>query len=181
MTTDFLNRWSQRKLASSQSKPELDEQPLKEPVFLINEPLTSELLEPADLDATQIANTSLDNTALLKPEQHSLEQQITVEKNELSMAELLLSETAEAVKKAALRKMFLAGDYHQVDMLDDYNQDFTKLKPLAVDVVAGLRAWLNDPLQEQEQEQEHSLCMETEPTPSLTLVDDDIAPAKIEN
>nr|WP_246203224.1 DUF3306 domain-containing protein [Vibrio aestuarianus] len=56
-----------------------------------------------------------------------------------------MTSTAEAsVKKAALRQLFLNGDFSEIDMLDDYNQDFNQVSNLSTEVVAKLRDWMNE-------------------------------------
>ncbi|CAH8192030.1 DUF3306 domain-containing protein [Vibrio aestuarianus] len=64
--------------------------------------------------------------------------------NENSIATLLTSTAEASVKKAALRQLFLNGDFSEIDMLDDYNQDFNQVSNLSTEVVAKLRDWMNE-------------------------------------
>lgn len=51
----------------------------------------------------------------------------------MSVAQLLVSEASESVKKAALRKMFLSEEFNVRDGLDDYDDDYSNLKSLSQD------------------------------------------------
>ncbi|MEI8670968.1 DUF3306 domain-containing protein [Vibrio sp. SA48] len=64
--------------------------------------------------------------------------------NENCIATLLTSTAEASVKKAALRQLFLNGDFSEIDMLDDYNQDFNQVSNLSTEVVAKLRDWMNE-------------------------------------
>ena len=73
------------------------------------------------------------------------------------MAALLVSEAESAVKKAALRKLFLSGEFSEVDRLNDYDHDYKAVKSLSTDVAAKLREWVN-----QDDEQENSTDVESD-------------------
>ena len=60
-----------------------------------------------------------------------------------SVAALLASQASQQVKKAALRKLFLSGEFSEVDRLNDYDHDYSKVKSLSTEVAQGLRDWLN--------------------------------------
>ncbi|WP_338326136.1 DUF3306 domain-containing protein [Vibrio aestuarianus] len=72
------------------------------------------------------------------------EEETTSSDNENSIATLLTSTAEASVKKAALRQLFLNGDFSEIDMLDDYNQDFNQVSNLSTEVVAKLRDWMNE-------------------------------------
>ncbi|MDE1311083.1 DUF3306 domain-containing protein [Vibrio aestuarianus] len=72
------------------------------------------------------------------------EEETTSSDNENSIATLLTSTAEASVKKAALRQLFLNGDFSEIDMLDDYNQDFHQVSNLSTEVVAKLRDWMNE-------------------------------------
>ncbi|MDN3684796.1 DUF3306 domain-containing protein [Vibrio sinaloensis] len=63
--------------------------------------------------------------------------------NEPSVASLLASEVESSVKKAALRKLFLSGEFSEVDRLNDYDHDYQSVKSLSSEVAGKLRDWLN--------------------------------------
>ncbi|MCV5214539.1 DUF3306 domain-containing protein, partial [Escherichia coli] len=66
-----------------------------------------------------------------------------------SVAQLLVSEASESVKKAALRKMFLSEEFNVRDGLDDYDDDYSNLKSLSQDVAETLRDWVKDKVEDE--------------------------------
>ncbi|CAH8210773.1 conserved hypothetical protein [Vibrio aestuarianus] len=72
--------------------------------------------------------------------------------NENSIATLLTSTAEASVKKAALRQLFLNGDFSEIDMLDDYNQDFNQVSNLSTEAIAKLRDWMNEENEETNEE-----------------------------
>lgn len=72
------------------------------------------------------------------------EEETTSSESENSIASLLTSTAEASVKKAALRQLFLNGDFSEIDMLDDYNQDFHQVSNLSTEVVGKLRDWMNE-------------------------------------
>lgn len=68
----------------------------------------------------------------------------TEKPEEMSVAQLLVSEASESVKKAALRKMFLSEEFNVRDGLDDYDDDYSNLKSLSKDVAETLRDWVKE-------------------------------------
>ncbi|MDE1264760.1 DUF3306 domain-containing protein [Vibrio aestuarianus] len=71
------------------------------------------------------------------------EEEVASSESENSIATLLTSTAEASVKKAALRQLFLNGDFSEIDMLDDYNQDFHQVSNLSTEVVGKLRDWMN--------------------------------------
>lgn len=67
----------------------------------------------------------------------------------MSVAQLLVSEASESVKKAALRKMFLSEEFNVRDGLDDYDDDYSNLKSLSKDVAETLRDWVKEKVEEE--------------------------------
>ena len=67
---------------------------------------------------------------------------------DLSVAQLLVSEASESVKKAALRKLFLSEEFNVRDGLDDYDDDYSNLKTLSEGVAETLRDWVKDKTEE---------------------------------
>ena len=128
MASSFISRWSKRKLDGEQEQnASLSELP------------SEEVVDQAEGD------DGFTDNAL----EHDSE--------ETSVAALLVSEAESAVKKAALRKLFLSGEFSEVDRLNDYDHDYKAVKSLSTDVVAKLREWVN-----QDDEQEHSTDVESD-------------------
>lgn len=123
----FFSRWSQRKLTAESgqlldTQKSLDSQPVQE------EPIESE-------SAVETENGL---------ESHSLEQPHSAENEEPSVASLLVSDASQELKKAALRKLFLSGEFSEVCMLDDYNADYSNTATLTMQVAQTLRQWCNE-------------------------------------
>ncbi|EEZ00113.1 hypothetical protein VOA_000161 [Vibrio sp. RC586] len=53
----------------------------------------------------------------------------------------MVSGASQELKKAALRKLFLSGEFSEVCMLDDYNTDFSNTATLTTEVAQTLRQW----------------------------------------
>jgi hypothetical protein len=69
------------------------------------------------------------------------------------VASLLSSEVESAVKKAALRKLFLSGQFSEIDGLNDYDHDYKSVKSLSSEVASQLRDWINSKEQEESEDQ----------------------------
>lgn len=150
MATSFLSRWSQRKLEQDTDADTVSEQSDTE----AHEPAVLTQQEPIELEG------------------HRDSQDI---ENEPSVASLLASEVESSVKKAALRKLFLSGEFSEVDRLNDYDHDYQSVKSLSSEVAGKLRDWLN----QEESETEESNVPEAvdsnsiEPETENTPVEDD--------
>lgn len=128
MANNFLSRWSQRKL-EEQSLDKTEQ-------------------ESASLEKVQEEEHSLDGSvAELEGEQEDTasESEPEVESEELSISQLLANtEVDKAVKKAALRQLFMQPEFNVVDGLNDYDHDYSAVKPLATEVAETLRGWVKD-------------------------------------
>ncbi|ELL0577234.1 DUF3306 domain-containing protein [Vibrio cholerae] len=123
----FLSRWSQRKL-TAESDQALD---------------TTKSLNSEPAQAESIANqSSVDTKSGLVSD--ALEQPHSAENEEPSVASLLVSDASQELKKAALRKLFLSGEFSEVCMLDDYNADYSNTATLTTQVAQTLRQWCNE-------------------------------------
>ncbi|UPQ86750.1 DUF3306 domain-containing protein [Vibrio sinaloensis] len=111
MATNFLNRWSQRKL-EQHSHQEIEETPQD----------CAEQGGEASPCETQVKQASDESS---------------------SVASLLVSEAEASVKKAALRKLFLSGQFSEIDGLNDYDHDYKAVKSLSSEVAEKLRDWMN--------------------------------------
>ncbi|WP_114808524.1 DUF3306 domain-containing protein [Vibrio cholerae] len=123
----FFSRWSQRKLTAESdqlldTQKSFDSQPVQE--------------EPIESESAVETESGL--------ESHSLEQPHSAENEEPSVASLLLSDASQELKKAALRKLFLSGEFSEVCMLDDYNADYSNTATLTTQVAQTLRQWCNE-------------------------------------
>lgn len=125
----FFSRWSQRKLtAESDQEPQFDT-----PEGLASEPLEE---QPVANKSSVETESGLVSDALEQP--HSAENE------EPSVASLLVSDASQELKKAALRKLFLSGEFSEVCMLDDYNADYSNTATLTTQVAQTLRQWCNE-------------------------------------
>ncbi|EGQ9761301.1 DUF3306 domain-containing protein [Vibrio alginolyticus] len=139
MATSFLSRWSKRKLEeSSQYDEEIT--PIAE-------------TEQSTENVTALSNADESSDALNVNEDSQapdITASVEVEKTEeMSVAQLLVSEASESVKKAALRKMFLSEEFNVRDGLDDYDDDYSNLKSLSQDVAETLRDWVKDKVEDE--------------------------------
>ncbi|ENM3922096.1 DUF3306 domain-containing protein [Vibrio cholerae] len=123
----FFSRWSQRKL-TAESDQVLD---------------TTKSLNSEPVQAEPIANQSSIETksGLVSDE---VVQPHSAENEEPSVASLLVSDASQELKKAALRKLFLSGEFSEVCMLDDYNADYSNTATLTTQVAQTLRQWCNE-------------------------------------
>ncbi|OAJ94416.1 DUF3306 domain-containing protein [Vibrio bivalvicida] len=142
MATSFFNRWSKKKL-EGENAPQ-------------DEPL-------AELDQDVVfaeSETAGEPETALEPSTQEVE---AAEQPETNIASLLTSEAESAVKKAALRKLFLSGQFSEIDGLNDYDHDYKAVKSLSSDVAEKLRDWM----QSDEEEVDNNTQM--------TSSDDDLA------
>ncbi|GIB44227.1 hypothetical protein VCSRO14_2615 [Vibrio cholerae] len=123
----FFSRWSQRKLTAESG------QLLDTTKSLKSEPVQVKSIESESAVETESGLES-----------HSLEQPHSAENEELSVASLLVSDASQELKKAALRKLFLSGEFSEVCMLDDYNADYSNTATLTTQVAQTLRQWCNE-------------------------------------
>ncbi|WP_337909470.1 DUF3306 domain-containing protein [Vibrio cholerae] len=159
----FFSRWSQRKLAAEpdqllDTQKSLDSQPVQE------EPIESE--------------TAVETESGL--ESHSLEQPHSAENEEPSVASLLVSDASQELKKAALRKLFLSGEFSEVCMLDDYNADYSNTATLTTQVAQTLRQWCNEVETTPEVKSEQAIPEKAMPDQTMTdlsMPDETIASA----
>ncbi len=129
MATSFFNRWSKKKL-EGENVPQ-------------DEPL-------AELDQDVVlaeSETAGEPETALEPSTQEVE---SAERPETNIASLLTSEAESAVKKAALRKLFLSGQFSEIDGLNDYDHDYKAVKSLSSDVAEKLRDWMQSDEEEME-------------------------------
>lgn len=147
MATNFFSRWSQRKLDESTDEPLEVEQTLE-----ATELTSSDSSSEVSLEMEVAAPQSLESDALETNEEvHASDVQDPAPEatEDLSVAQLLVSEASESVKKAALRKLFLSEEFNVRDGLDDYDDDYSNLKSLSEGVAETLRDWVKDKTEEE--------------------------------
>lgn len=157
----FFSRWSQRKL-TAESDQALDTQK-----SLKSEPVQAESIESVSAVKTESGLES-----------HSVEQPHSAENNEPSVASLLVSGASQELKKAALRKLFLSGEFSEVCMLDDYNADFSNTATLTTEVAQTLRQWWKETDSPQDEGEEQIAVVEEtvkENQIDIELADPDLA------
>ncbi len=119
----FFSRWSQRKL-------------------------TAESDQALDTAKSFVQAESITNQFSVETESGlvsgALEQPHSAENEEPGVASLLVSGASQELKKAALRKLFLSGEFSEVCMLDDYNADYSNTATLTTQVAQTLRQWCNE-------------------------------------
>ncbi|RTZ16838.1 DUF3306 domain-containing protein [Vibrio aquaticus] len=146
MATNFLSRWSQRKLERDEAEETVESGYVEETQAELDNQtseLAQELESSSDTDSNQAASST--------------------EESEPTIAALLASEAESAVKKAALRKLFLSGEFNAVDGLNDYDHDYKAAKSLSSDVASKLRDWMNDTEEEKADDETVKLAAK-EPT-----------------
>ncbi len=152
MTTSFFKRWSEHK-----SQAAIDKQ-TEVAVSSITEnttPITKNT-------TTQTDSPQLQHTLVEPPETatESSHETTAHAPQEMPIAELLVSEVSENLKKAALRKLFLSQEFNVRDGLDDYDDDYHNLTPLSEKVAETLRNWITEETEATE-ENLHSAAHQT--------------------
>lgn len=129
VATSFLSRWSKRKLEGEE--PEI-------------ESTTSDEIEAEQQQIPDQAGSDVIEAEATQQQSES----------EPSVASLLASEAESSVKKAALRKLFLSGQFSEIDGLNDYDHDYKAVKSLSSEVASKLRDWMNSTEEEHQPDQE---------------------------
>ncbi len=160
----FFSRWSQRKL-TAESDQALD---------------TAKSLNSEPVQAESITNQfSVETESGLVS--GALEQPHSAENEEPSVASLLVSGASQELKKAALRKLFLSGEFSEVCMLDDYNADYSNTATLTTQVAQTLRQWCNElettPEVKSAEQAIPEKAMSDQTMPDLSMPDETIASA----
>ncbi|CAH1529384.1 conserved hypothetical protein [Vibrio harveyi] len=145
MATSFFSRWSKRKLEETTTEP--TDAKVVESVES-TEPETAQAHEELSTEAQTLATEA--SATETESQQASNE---TTDPEEMSVAQLLVSEASESVKKAALRKMFLSEEFNVRDGLDDYDDDYSNLKSLSEGVAETLRDWVKEKTEEEPAEE----------------------------
>ncbi|WP_041055832.1 DUF3306 domain-containing protein [Vibrio owensii] len=145
MATSFFSRWSKRKLEEATTEP-TDAKALDS--VESTEPETAQAHEELSTEAQALATEA----SVIETESQQTSSE-TTDPEEMSVAQLLVSEASESVKKAALRKMFLSEEFNVRDGLDDYDDDYSNLKSLSEGVAETLRDWVKEKTEEEPAEE----------------------------
>ncbi|CAM4349386.1 DUF3306 domain-containing protein [Vibrio agarivorans] len=165
MASSFISRWSQRKIEESQHESKdarehvseqlrehvRDEKLNSEAEIVKAEPVNS-VNEEAEQQSNLEREQSTDNVEDAGVAETASATETDVPQ-ETSIANLLVSEASESIKKAALRKLFLSEEFNVRDGLDDYDDDYSNLKTLSEGVADKLRDWVNDKPEEEVSEE----------------------------
>lgn len=146
MATSFFSRWSQRKLdgdkATDVESPEPDSTTDNTQASELTQVSKQEPSLASEQVSADVSSESLDSS-VDSPEGDG---------ESPSVAQLLVSEASESVKKAALRKLFLSEEFNVRDGLDDYDDDYSNLKSLGEGVADTLRDWVKETVEDSESE-----------------------------
>ena len=146
MATSFFSRWSQRKLdgdkATDVESPEPDSTTDNTQASELTQVSKQEPSLASEQVSADVSSESLDSS-VDSPEGDG---------ESPSVAQLLVSEASESVKKAALRKLFLSEEFNVRDGLDDYDDDYSNLKSLGEGVADTLRDWVKETVEDSEPE-----------------------------
>ncbi|MBE8606010.1 DUF3306 domain-containing protein [Vibrio cyclitrophicus] len=147
MATNFFSRWSQRKLDESTDESQETEQTLEitESSSEISSGQSNASSEIEQVDTEASTETTLSSAGA----EEATDVQGLAPEEDVSVAQLLVSEASESVKKAALRKLFLSEEFNVRDGLDDYDDDYSNLKSLSEGVAETLRDWVKDKTEEE--------------------------------
>ncbi len=145
MATSFFSRWSKRKLEETTTEP-ADAKVVDS--VESTEPETAQAHEELSTEAQALVTEA----PAIETESQEASSEAT-DPEEMSVAQLLVSEASESVKKAALRKMFLSEEFNVRDGLDDYDDDYSNLKSLSEGVAETLRDWVKDKTEEEPAEE----------------------------
>ncbi len=148
MATSFLGRWSKRKLEGDNSEADT--------LGSDNAELRTDSQTSADIAIQE------EELVVSSAEENITDVASSDEGEELSVAALLASEAEAAVKKAALRKLFLSGEFSEVDRLVDYDHDYAAVNTLPSEAAAKLREWLNKPEEESAENEAELVNEETQ-------------------
>ncbi|MEK0276150.1 DUF3306 domain-containing protein [Vibrio vulnificus] len=141
MATNFFSRWSERKRAAIEEQESLPTQETPEqssrgahciaPDAMNAE---SEQTEPKHAESTRLESSSTAADG---------EKDLENKSENAPISALLASNADEAVKKAALRKLFHSEEFNVVDRLNDYDHDYkSSIGALAPNVAQTLREWM---------------------------------------
>ncbi|EMJ3467039.1 TPA: DUF3306 domain-containing protein [Vibrio harveyi] len=145
MATSFFSRWSKRKLEEATTEP--TDAKVVDSVES-NEPEIAQAHEELSTEAQALTSEA----PAIETESQEAPSEAT-DPEEMSVAQLLVSEASESVKKAALRKMFLSEEFNVRDGLDDYDDDYSNLKSLSEGVAETLRDWVKEKTEEEPTEE----------------------------
>ncbi|MBB1488568.1 DUF3306 domain-containing protein [Oceanospirillum sediminis] len=175
----FFSRWSQRK--QEQSQKSVPEQPVSErSVNSGTEPqacqqvgqqesnpeksaviATPDLNQPDLPTTTDVSGTDKSLSDEDMPDVDSLD-------GNSDVSGFFSDDVSEVLRKKALKAMFMTPEFNIRDGLEDYDDDFSVMKPLTEKVAAGLRTWIDE--QEPEEMLEEALSKQPAPESQAELL-----------
>lgn len=165
----FFSRWSQRK--QEQSQESVPEQPVSESSVNSgtelqayqqvdqqeSNPEKSAVIATPDLNQSDLPATTGVSEADKSLSDEDMPDVESLDGNS-DVSEFFSDDVSEALRKKALKAMFLTPEFNIRDGLEDYDDDFSVMKPLTEKVAAGLRNWIDE--QDPEEMLEETLSKE---------------------
>ncbi len=156
MVTSFISRWSKRKL----------DEKAKELLSTEETQVNDKAAENSDDITKEVSGAIAESQQAMTASETQSDTTVAADAGkpeEMSIANLLVSEAEQSVKKAALRKLFLSEEFNVRDGLDDYDEDYSNLKTLSQSVAETLRDWVKEqPEETAEKEQAVAVASEAE-------------------
>ncbi|MGR2947157.1 DUF3306 domain-containing protein [Vibrio vulnificus] len=146
MATNFFSRWSERKRAAIEEQESLPTQETPKQSSMATICIAPDAMnaESEQIEPKHTESTRLESSSTAADGEKELEQK----SENTPISALLASNADEAVKKAALRKLFHSEEFNVVDRLNDYDHDYkSSIGALAPNVAQTLREWMK-PIEE---------------------------------
>ncbi|ELV8746244.1 TPA: DUF3306 domain-containing protein [Vibrio vulnificus] len=141
MATNFFSRWSERKRAAIEEQESLPTQETPEQSSRGTHCIAPDAMnaEAEQTEPKHAESTRLESSSTAADGEKDLENK----SENAPISALLASNADEAVKKAALRKLFHSEEFNVVDRLNDYDHDYkSSIGALAPNVAQTLREWM---------------------------------------
>ncbi|KFK63272.1 hypothetical protein JS84_17590 [Vibrio vulnificus] len=122
MATNFFSRWSERKRAAIEEQESLPTQETPEQSSRGTHCIAPDAMnaEAEQIEPKHAESTRLESSSTAADGEKDLENK----SENTPISALLASNADEAVKKAALRKLFHSEEFNVVDRLNDYDHDY---------------------------------------------------------
>ena len=186
----FFSRWAQRKQEqrlAEQTGPQDTEETLQPDDTTAAPPVPEASEQPPAASSAQTASaeTAADaNTAPTSdtPLTDADMPDLTEIDGNSNVSAFFSEGVSQALRKKALKAMFLQPEFNLRDGMDDYDLDYTNAKELTAEVSASLRQWLKESVEESraqqpEQEQEQEKSTDTDNTGAAAVNGQNDTPA----
>lgn len=147
----LFSRWSRRKQSDNASKPgDIGEQGAESPHPASTSTVNTAVAHDSSAPDTRLSDTESTTAVSLAPEASidDTDEATVIElpdpeslSPDADISAFMQSGVDPALRQRALRKIFLGGEHSLRDGLDDYDQDFSNMRPLAEGVAETLRRW----------------------------------------